>query len=410
MRCLNIILFIGLMAVMSQIHGQRQSIFVAPQVTDPEITTNLSNHFVAINQGAVQKNRLFLFFPGTGGVPFVYREITNNAADLGFHSIALTYPNDDAVNVLCGLLQTDLDCYGNVRLEIKDGTDRTTRVDVNRANSIENRLIKLLQYLNSERPGENWSRFLLNQSTIDWTKIVVSGHSQGGGHAGIIGRYHAVSRVIMYAAADYNGLLQTPANWIERPETTPDASPPDRFWGFSHQLDESVNFNNLTTRIWPAYGMPLFGDVINVDTGTAPYANTHSLTSSRACKNHHGCVAVDFRLVFENNVPVYKPVWEYLLSNAENTITIGNAEFRRNGVTVGRPHVGRTTKGYSIKLRGTGFGSSSGVYINGRMAGVTAVSEESIEALIPAGTFGAFGASKVVIIDENGGRSNTLRY
>jgi hypothetical protein len=47
-----------------------------------------------------------------------------------------------------------------VRLEILDGTDRTPLVDVDRANSIENRLIKLLQYLDANRPGEGWGGFL----------------------------------------------------------------------------------------------------------------------------------------------------------------------------------------------------------------------------------------------------------
>jgi hypothetical protein len=56
----------------------------------------------------------------------------------------------------------------------------------------------------------------------------------------------------MFAAMDFNGIAGAPANWIARPETTPNATTPDRFFGFSHVRDDSVNFTVLTTRIWTA--------------------------------------------------------------------------------------------------------------------------------------------------------------
>lgn len=185
--------------------AQRQSFFVAPHDTDPEITTNLSGHYVSIDRSVPQKNQLFIFFPGTHGIAANYEILNNTVAEMGFHAINLTYPNDTAVNSLCGGMNTDLDCYANVRLEILDGTDRTPLVDVNRANSAENRIIKLLIYLRSQYPNDNWGQFLIDDSTINWSKIIVSGHSQGGGHAGILGRYHSVARVVMFAAMDYNG-------------------------------------------------------------------------------------------------------------------------------------------------------------------------------------------------------------
>jgi len=52
-------------------------------------------------------------------------------------------------------------CYQNSRLEIIDGIDRNGVVDVNLANSIDNRLTKLLQYLARQHPDEGWDRFLL---------------------------------------------------------------------------------------------------------------------------------------------------------------------------------------------------------------------------------------------------------
>ena len=41
-------------------------------------------------------------------------------------------------------------------MEIIDGTDRTPKVTISRANSIENRVVKLLQYLDRAHPSEGW--------------------------------------------------------------------------------------------------------------------------------------------------------------------------------------------------------------------------------------------------------------
>lgn len=391
-------------------HAQRQSVFVAPQTTDPNISTNLSGHYVSINRGAAAKNQLFVFFPGTGGVPFNTQEINRTAADLGFHAINLTYPNDEAVNQLCGGTNADLNCYANVRLEIKDGTDRTALINVNRANSIENRLIKLLIYLRNQSPGDNWGQFLIDDSAVNWSKIVVAGHSQGGGHAGIIGRYHSVARVVMLAAMDFNGRANSPANWIALPNTTPNASSPDKFWGFSHQRDEQVNFTTLQNRIWTAYGMNQFGATVNVDAANPPYSNTHSLTSNIECENFHGCVAVDAALVRQNGVPVYKPVWEYLLSNTVAPLSADSVRFIRAGQTVNRPPTGITTKYFQISVRGGAFDQSSKILINGSEAATEFISATELRAKLPAGKFGRVGGSSVQIRNQNGAVSNVINF
>lgn len=409
----NIKLLIAVFALAlfsNDVFAQRQSYLIAPQTTDPAISTNLNNHYVSINRGIALKNQLFVFLPGTGGVAANQREINNTVADLGFHAANLTYPNDEAVNSLCGGLNTDLDCYGNVRLETKDGTDRTALVSVNRANSIENRLIKLLIYLRGQFPNDNWGQFLIDDATINWTKIVVSGHSQGGGHAGIIGRYHSVVRVVMFAAMDFNGATQSPANWIALPNSTPNASSADKFWGFSHRQDEMVNFNILSTRIWPAYGMPPFGPIVNVDGMSPPYGNTHSLTSERACDNFHGCVVVDARLVRENGIPVYKPVWEYLLSNTALPLSLASIQFLRAGSPVSRPPVGITTKHYRVRLQGGGYDVTSRVLVNGIEMETEFVNANEVRAGLPAGKIGRVGGSAIQVRNQDGAASNVLSF
>ncbi len=298
--------------------AQRQSLYVPPRDTDPAISTNLQSHYCVLNPAVPRKNRLFVFLPGTGGTPVGYNLVCDAAADQGFHVVGLNYPNDEAVNSLCGG-GTDLDCYGNVRLETLDGTDRTSLVSVDRPNSIENRLAKVIAYLHGRFPNGGWGQFLEPDGSVKWPLIVIAGHSQGGGHAGIIGRYRPVDRVIMYAALDYNFRAGRLANWIALPQNTPNATPPEKFWGFIHQRDELVNPALTTTLGWAAYGMSAFGAVVNVDSAFVPFSGTHSLTSNRDLpdpdSNFHGMIVVDARTPkLEDGTPVYKPVWDYLLT------------------------------------------------------------------------------------------------
>jgi len=343
-------------------------------------------------------------------VAFNYQQVNNTAADLGFHAVNLTYPNDDAVNDLCGGTNTNLDCYGNVRLETKDGVDRSNLVSVNRANSIENRLIKLLIHLRNTAPTQDWGQFLLNDNSINWSKIVTSGHSQGGGHAGIVGRYHPVVRVVMFAAMDFNAATNSVANWIKLPNSTPNATAPDKFFGFSHQRDERVNYTLLSNRVWTAFGMNNFGAVMNVDQTNPPYNNTHSLTSNAECENFHGCIVADARLVFQNGVPVYKPVWEYLLSNTTAPLALASIQFLRNGQTVNRPAVGTTTKSYRISVQGNGFDAQTRILVNGAEIETEFVSASLLRAKLPAGKFGGIGLSTVQVRTQNNQVSNLLAF
>ncbi|MEZ5307278.1 MAG: IPT/TIG domain-containing protein [Pyrinomonadaceae bacterium] len=389
---------ICLVSLAAVARGQRQTIFVSPQSTDSEISTHLNNHVVSINNSVTPKNKLFVFFPGTGGVAFNYLELNRTAADLGLHAINMTYPNTDAVNEVCGGLNSDLECYRNVRLEILDGTDRTTLVNVNRPNSIENRLVKLLILLRTNRPSEKWNQFLLDDQTVDWSKVVVAGHSQGGGHAGIIARYHLVARSLMFAAMDFNGRSLAPATWISNPETTPNATPASRFWAFSHTSDESVNFSLLSSVIWPLYGMDDFGEITNVDSVSPPYSNTHSLTTNLPNDNAHGCIAADARLAYENGVPIYKPVWEYMLSGLDSEHLISRVGFlNAAGSEVARPFVGSPTKRYRLRITGAGFQNTSTAEVNGKPVTVTHVSETELITTIPAGTIRPAGRSAITV-------------
>src|SRR2546425_10242699 len=93
--------------------------------------------------------------------------LAREAARLGYHVIVLTYPNDWAIEALC---HGDPDCEQAVRLDVIDGGDRSSSIpavvqqgfDISEANSIDNRLTKLLVSLTHDHPEEGRSPFLID--------------------------------------------------------------------------------------------------------------------------------------------------------------------------------------------------------------------------------------------------------
>ena len=215
----------------------------------------------------------------------------------------------------------------------------------------------------------------------------------------------------MFAAMDFNGVAGAPANWIARSETTPNATTPDRFFGFSHMRDDSVNFTVLTTRIWAAYGMNNYGAVVNVDNSAPPFNNTHSLTTDFNCANTHGCIVVDNATpIGTNGTAVFRPVWEYLLSGTTVPFAVNSLQFERNGRIVNRPPVGVTTKRYRLILHGTNFTENSKVFVNGAEAQTEFISTTELRAKLPAGKIGSIGNAIVQIRTTNNLTSNVLRF
>lgn len=294
----------------------------APSTTDAGMGAPDNLHFAYINTSVTAKNKLFLFLPGTGGYPVGYRLILKEAANLGYHSIGLTYPNAEAINVICAAT-TSLDCHSKARLEVLDGIDRHPDVSVDATNCIKNRTLKFLQYLHTQYPTENWNQYF-SADSLYWHKIIVSGHSQGGGHAGIIGKVRQVDRVIMFAAMDWViSLDQNPA-WV----TWTGETSPQNYFGFIHQNDEALNFTDVQTT-WDNFGMFDNGVLVREDTSSAPYNNSHTLytiaTPATDPDNFHGSVVVDPYVPLDgNNNPLFQSLWQYLIDYPVTITSVKN--------------------------------------------------------------------------------------
>jgi hypothetical protein len=290
---------------------------VNPAQTSNAININLAPHFVINpNPQVAARNRLFVMLPGTLAVPNTYRDVVRTGAARGYHALGLTYPNDDAIEGLCGG-STDPDCAGMTRREVITGEDTSTLVTVNPANSITTRLIALLQFLDSNFPNEGWGQYLANGQPV-WSRITIAGHSQGGGHAGYLAKLVELDRAVMFSApGDTGAARQSAAQWTSLPNITPAS----RQFGFIHVEDNLALLANVS-RNWQAIGLEAFGALFSVDGAVVPFGNARQLTTAAlpnpnptgpTASPTHGAPVVD--AVTPRDVqgrPIYAPVWIYL--------------------------------------------------------------------------------------------------
>lgn len=284
---------------------------ILPSTTDPAIHLDNDPH-VAINPSpdATPRNKLFVFLPGTGAVPTNQQLILGTAATRGYHAIGLCYPNPTAVGVLCAD-DVDPECFWSVRREIIIGLDTSPLVAIGPADAIVNRLEKLLQYLHTQYPSEGWGQYLAN-GRIDWSRVTLAGHSQGGGHAAVLAKLVSLDRAVYFSSpADWRQVADVPATWLSRTNVTPAS----RQYAFIHEQDQLVPVAHALAN-WSVLGLDAFGAATRIDSGTAPYGGSHRLTTLATpllAGSYHGSTVVDAATPrTSGGAPLFEPVWVYL--------------------------------------------------------------------------------------------------
>ena len=296
---------------------------VPPKETDPEITLGLSDHYVWLDPTARGNPKLLVFMPGTNNVPASWQLLGQEAARLGYHVIGLMYQNDVEVVGKCGgtadpSSNEDAECSRKMRLEILDGHDHDSPfVTVTLANSIDNRLAKLLAYLDREFAEEGWSRFLEEDGTPKWSQIAVSGQSQGAGQAALIGTIRQVDRVVMFSGPP--DMYSKPVNgeFVIDPWISIGKTPASKYFALFHNRDHLVVGirANLT-----ALDMERFGPPVQAELSAPPYGGAHILfsdlrpTLGYVRPNPHQSTARDNNTPLgPDGTPLLRDAWRYLL-------------------------------------------------------------------------------------------------
>lgn len=270
------------------------------------------------------RGKLLVFLPGTQGRPTQYLYILRAGARRGFHAVGLNYPNQTAMGTLCQF-SAEPDCYWSARRVVihGGGTPVAGQSAVTAADSIVNRLGKLLASLHASFPSENWGQYLTGGSTVDWSKVVLAGHSQGGGHAGVLAKEVSLSRAVYFSSPeDWNETTNTPAPWTS---SRPNVTPSSQQFGFGADTDTLVP-NMHASAHWDALGLPRpAGGPVLVDSSTSPYAGSRQLrtalpfnptsTALTPSLKNHGVTVVDTSTPLDGTgKPLFDTngVWDYL--------------------------------------------------------------------------------------------------
>lgn len=283
---------------------------VLPQDTDSDIRQFNQSHRVFLDAAVAPRGQLLVFLPGTGATTADQDEFGRLSARLGYHVAYLMYPND----VAAAVCQDDEDprTFEKFRREIIAGSDLDPRVTVDRANSIENRLEKLIQWLAANDASEGWGQYLAENNLV-WSKVVLAGHSQGGGHAQLMAKDHSVARVVVFGSPkDYNAQHGGPAPWY-----VGGATPPGRMFAFVHEQDtQAISYAQQLENL-KASGLTSIADT---DKRVPPYDHAHVLTTNQPGREINSALA-HLGLVFDFTLPrgsdgglLYEPVWTYMLT------------------------------------------------------------------------------------------------
>jgi hypothetical protein len=299
--------------------------FLVPTTIPPALPIDplLARHYVWFNPSAIGNSKLLVFMPGTKNVPASWQRLGEEAARMGYHVINLMYHNDVGVDAACRGGDKPRDCSENMRLEILDGSDRGNRVTVTPANSIYNRLAKVLLHLKENYPGEGWAKFL-DEGRPKWEMITVSGQSQGAGQAALIGKLHRVARVVLFSGppdARCNALIPPPVclpgevdQWVSIGET-----PADDYYALFHHRD---NFGVGIRANLRALGLESFGAAVFAELSEPPYGGAHIITTDLMptlgydAPNPHQSSARDNNTPLgPDGTPRLRDAWRYLLGS-----------------------------------------------------------------------------------------------
>ncbi len=261
--------------------GQNISILIQPNETDTNYSSTQESHYVVRNT-KTHLNKLLLFIGGSYSIPKDYNYVCDHGATIGLDVISLSYPNDVAAFSMSN--STDINGFNDFRDEICFGNQISSVVDVNVLNCITTRATKLLIYLKNNYPNENWGQYLTASNTILWNKVIVSGHSQGSGHACYIAKRFLADRVVMFSGPnDYSTYFNNPANWLSQTGLTPLS----KHYSLLHSQDEIVPFNYQVTNMRSLGLLTTTENPILVDNLTAPYSNAHSMSLNISALSFH---------------------------------------------------------------------------------------------------------------------------
>ncbi|MES2660588.1 MAG: hypothetical protein V4689_18325 [Verrucomicrobiota bacterium] len=239
------------------------------------------------------------------------KDLFNQLDRYGMHSIQVHYAREWFGKLYSGAPPKDDLFLSNIRLEAATGVDASKAVDIPKPDSIMERSYQFVKWLDRVNPEGNWKQFLTRDGKgLQWDKVVLSGISHGSTTAARMAKAVRVDRVVMFSG---------PRDQFEIWQKLPSATPGNRYFGFSHVLDDGW-IGDHYRRSWQLMEMQKYGPIVNVDKTPPPYGNTRRLISDADVSGNHdrahnapipgGAAVKD-----STGKPIHEEVWRYLFTH-----------------------------------------------------------------------------------------------
>ena len=168
---------------------------------------------------------------------------------------------------------------GQIRLEAATGEDFSPLVTIAKPDSLVERSVQFVKWLAEKHREGNWEQFLTeDRFDLLWDKVILSGISHGSTTAARFAKHQKVARVVMFSG---------PRDQFESWQGFPSATPPNRYFGFTHVLDAGW-LGDHYCRSWQMLGLAEFGPLINVDQATPPFGHSRRLITNCDVDNDSG--------------------------------------------------------------------------------------------------------------------------
>ena len=262
---------------------------IKPSLADNQVKNFDQPSYAFIGPKTAPQAPLVVFLPATGVFPSPSSVIGTFAAQLGFRSLVLEYNDEPSISQICPD-DPNPKCSELFRLMRTTGDGEYGPEHNSVAESIETRLRSALALLDKQYPDENWGQYL-SGTEPNWSRMVVSGLSQGAGMAAFLAHRHKVDRVVLFSSPwDVTGPDHHPAPWLSEPSATPQ----NRWFAEYHAREDTAAF---ISNAYKALQIP--GDHIKVFRLDLPDRSNVSPDSNP----FHSITTRDQR---------YAPQWKYM--------------------------------------------------------------------------------------------------
>ncbi|WNG41422.1 hypothetical protein F0U61_52820 [Archangium violaceum] len=260
-------------------------------------TTAWNRPHYALRPNTPTKSNLVVMLHGAGSSAGNFYHINEHttaqtsffasAVNKGYRVVGITHRNSPNIREVCG---TNVECHLPTRRTFITGVVQpgSAVTDMGYYDGIEARLIRLLVFMrDSQDPAGGWGAYLTPSNCtgtkntaipcdIVWNKLIVAGHSQGAGHAAVIGKDHPVDTVVMLAGPTDRTPAQTVPSYTLASSGLATPAGGGNYRGLVHTQD---SFLTASTTHWGS---------TRLNAGT--YGKTTSSADVRCIESPHTCV------------------------------------------------------------------------------------------------------------------------